>query len=824
MDSSNRPRKLAKRSTSSAVTGELGNAPFQVPFLYHALPNHCAAADISARVLSFLPEWITETTIRNFQVMPQKYQTLTLDNLRQLDFEEAQVDQLVKEGGTYEEYKVRGKVSGHFFRARYFKQTKDFDGCFNERFLREVAALKACKHPNILSLLNIFETPSQNRKYLALEWCDTDLDAVLNEEGYTVNTGVVKNYMFQLLQGISYLHACGLVHRNLRCKNIFINHAGRLKISNLNFSRTIMTEIDVDHGLTATTPEYGHAIVAFRPPETLLGARQYSFPVDMWAAGRIFWELAGGHEYTEGSDNEMDVLIKVYKLLGTPNESTWPGVSTLPHFHASSDLVQHPRSINENHVGSLGPRGFDLMTSLFAYPPERIPCDVALRHPYFDHVDESLKSMYSTPLTGSPKRFTSIKASRKVVVDDYFCKMYQKDLKPRMRAILLDWLVDVADEYHMSDQAFYLSVQFVDRCLGKFPVARKELQLLGCACIMIAAKMESTHSPRVPDFVYISDNTFTADELRSMEEKVLMTGLDYDLIYSTPVDFLAEYLQAGSPEDTLDASFYTTWNIPKDATVQEIARYLSMYICELGIQSTVLSTILGEPITSGSRSYRSNPSKLAAAAIVLARRTLGFKEVWTQAHERCSGYTLRDLMPCEKVLKRCHYVAEHQASETVPLTASKQKYGNVWAKNVSSIGALPENELVAFESELVNTLMDAKRQADNAMRQAEVESIAGKAIDDVVDIIRNIILVRQDQTGSTSDSIKKVLKASKDEYPSINEALKKGVQSGIFTRSKKGRRYKLSKRGRCQCLRAGEGEAALKSSAATVVANKLLSP
>jgi hypothetical protein len=110
------------------------------------------------------------------------------------------------------------------------------------------------------------------------------------------------------------------------------------------------------------------------------------------------------------------------------------------------------------------------------------------------------------------------------------------------------------------------------------------------------------------------------------------------------------------------------------------------------------------------------------------------------------------------------------------------------------------------------------------MRQAEVESIAGKAIDDVVDIIRNIILVRQDQTGSTSDSIKKVLKASKDEYPCINEALKKGVQSGIFTRSKKGRRYKLSKRGRCQCLRAGEGEAALKSSAATVVANKLLSP
>ena len=96
MDSSNRPRKLAKRSTSSAVTGELGNAPFQVPFLYHALPNHCAAADISARVLSFLPEWITETTIRNFQIMPHKYQTLTLDNLAQIDFEEAQVDELVK--------------------------------------------------------------------------------------------------------------------------------------------------------------------------------------------------------------------------------------------------------------------------------------------------------------------------------------------------------------------------------------------------------------------------------------------------------------------------------------------------------------------------------------------------------------------------------------------------------------------------------------------------------------------------------------------------------------------------------------------------------
>ena len=77
-----------------------------------------------------------------------------------------------------------------------------------------------------------------------------------------------------------------------------------------------------------------------------------------------------------------------------------------------------------------------------------------------------------------------------------------------MRGILIDWLVEVAEEYRLEAETLYLAVNYIDRFLSQVPVNRSKLQLVGVTCMLVAAKYEEIHPPAVDEFVYISDNTY----------------------------------------------------------------------------------------------------------------------------------------------------------------------------------------------------------------------------------------------------------------------------------------------------------------------------
>eukprot|EP00501_MAST-03F_sp_TOSAG23-6_P001698 GSMAST32.ASY1.ANO1.1769.1 assembled CDS len=105
-----------------------------------------------------------------------------------------------------------------------------------------------------------------------------------------------------------------------------------------------------------------------------------------------------------------------------------------------------------------------------------------------------------------------------------------------MRSILVDWLVEVAEEYNLLPATLYLCVNLIDRSLSTFRISRKELQLLGCACMLLASKYEEIYSPQVEDFVYVSDHTYTEEQVRDMESKVL-NKLGFQLTVPTPKAF-----------------------------------------------------------------------------------------------------------------------------------------------------------------------------------------------------------------------------------------------------------------------------------------------
>ena len=91
----------------------------------------------------------------------------------------------------------------------------------------------------------------------------------------------------------------------------------------------------------------------------------------------------------------------------------------------------------------------------------------------------------------------------------------QPDITNGMRAILVDWLVEVVEEFKLEPQTFYLSMSIVDRFLSCMSVLRSKLQLVGTAGVYIAAKFEEIYPPEIGDFVYITDDTYTKSQVHT---------------------------------------------------------------------------------------------------------------------------------------------------------------------------------------------------------------------------------------------------------------------------------------------------------------------
>ncbi|XP_021122137.1 cyclin-A1 isoform X3 [Heterocephalus glaber] len=117
----------------------------------------------------------------------------------------------------------------------------------------------------------------------------------------------------------------------------------------------------------------------------------------------------------------------------------------------------------------------------------------------------------------------------------------QPDITEGMRTILVDWLVEVGEEYKFQAETLYLAVNFLDRFLSCMSVLRGKLQLVGTAAILLASKYEEIYPPEVEEFVYITDDTYTKRQLLRMEH-LLLKVLAFDLAVPTTNQFLLQYL------------------------------------------------------------------------------------------------------------------------------------------------------------------------------------------------------------------------------------------------------------------------------------------
>ncbi|CAI5463892.1 unnamed protein product [Closterium sp. Yama58-4] len=185
------------------------------------------------------------------------------------------------------------------------------------------------------------------------------------------------------------------------------------------------------------------------------------------------------------------------------------------------------------------------------------------------------------------------------------------EVSAAMRGILMDWLVEVAEEYRLVPDTLFLTAAYIDRFLSHATVTKNHLQLLGIAAMLIASKYEEIYAPQVDEFCYITDNTYRRHEVLLMERHVLKT-LHFDLSTPTVKSFLRRFIKAAQA------------SLPPSP--QHHLEFLGNYFAEL--------TLVDYPC------LRFLPSQIAAAAVFLAKLTL-YRALppWDATLQHYTGYT-----------------------------------------------------------------------------------------------------------------------------------------------------------------------------------------
>ncbi|KVI08272.1 Cyclin A/B/D/E [Cynara cardunculus var. scolymus] len=173
-----------------------------------------------------------------------------------------------------------------------------------------------------------------------------------------------------------------------------------------------------------------------------------------------------------------------------------------------------------------------------------------------------------------------------------YMEKVQKDVTVGMREVLVDWLVEVAEEYKLVSDTLFLTVSYIDRFLSSHSLSRNKLQLLGVSSMLVASKFEEISPPHVEDYCYITDNTYTKEEVVQMEGD-LLKYLNSELNNPTPKTFLRIFIRAAQEDSLLSCPSF---------------EFLSWFLVELSLLDYSCLRFL--------------PSMVAASAIFLARFTL----------------------------------------------------------------------------------------------------------------------------------------------------------------------------------------------------------
>ncbi|KAH6760658.1 hypothetical protein C2S52_008694 [Perilla frutescens var. hirtella] len=312
-------------------------------------------------------------------------------------------------------------------------------------------------------------------------------------------------------------------------------------------------------------------------------------------------------------DKRENVVDEVHKVEVDGVEDLCPAVdlSTEPTESVNANLLAAAGPVTSEidsikHVPLWGPsdRDDDELCMKQENLKDRGIIDIDSRHK-----DPQMCSLYAADIYSS---LFARQVDRKPTAD--YMEKLQRDITHGMRGILVDWLVEVSEEYRLVPDTLYLTVNLIDRFLSENYIEKQKLQLLGVTCMLISSKYEEICAPRVEEFCFITDNTYTKEEVVQMESRVLNL-LRFQLSVPTAKKFLRRFIQAAQ----------ASYKVPSVEL-----EFLSNYLAELTL------------IEYGFLKHL--PSLTAASAIFLARWTLDQSDhPWNPTLEHYTRYKSSEL-------------------------------------------------------------------------------------------------------------------------------------------------------------------------------------
>ncbi|KAK6204860.1 Serine/threonine-protein kinase SSN3 [Scheffersomyces amazonensis] len=284
--------------------------------------------------------------------------------------------------------------------------------------IREMSLCRELNNKNIIKLIDII---LENKSiYIIFEFCEHDLLQIIHYHSHPevkrIPQATIKSLIWQILNGVTYLHQNWIFHRDLKPANIMVSSSGVVKIGDLGLARKFNNPLQ-----SLYTGDKVVVTIWYRAPELLLGARHYTPAIDLWAVGCILAELLSLRPIFKGEEAKIDInnkksvpfqknqFQKIIEVLGTPNLKAWPSLNKYPDFPSFQQQITTNYNSNIDQwyklIGGTNKLCLTLLKGLLEYDPQvRLTADNALVHDYFLELPKVQENAFDGLNLKYPKR------------------------------------------------------------------------------------------------------------------------------------------------------------------------------------------------------------------------------------------------------------------------------------------------------------------------------------------------------------------------------------------------------------------------------------
>ena len=336
---------------------------------------------------------------------------------------------------------------------------------YTKRTLRELKILRLLNNENVMRIKTIQLPTSKmefNEIYLVSELMESDLSTVIKSPQPLSNEHC-QFFLYQLLRGLKYVHSAGILHRDLKPRNLLVNSNCDLKICDFGLARA---NIPYQRMHAQQMTDYV-ATRWYRAPEVLISSKNYTTAMDMWSVGCIFGELLIRKPILPGTEmnHQLDLITT---LIGSPSDDD---INAISNKKAREKLIRMPKKKGkklELVFNGCDPMALDLLKKLLVFNPDnRLTAEQALEHPYMASMHVGVDEPNGQPLSLYDFEFEM----RELTMDELKDMIYEE--------ILLFHFQDKKNEYERARSEFENRLKTPMRRLSK---GKDELRRIVGSC------------------------------------------------------------------------------------------------------------------------------------------------------------------------------------------------------------------------------------------------------------------------------------------------------------------------------------------------------